>query len=90
VSRPGAHRLSPEQVAEYRDALGLIDGVPDVAAMEALDDFLDLRAGPLFCLSDDERAVRRACRERFGSYDPSAAIQSRFVSEWRASQQEAA
>lgn len=41
----------------------------DPVALERLDRFLDARAGE-HALTDEERWVRRVCRERFGLFAP--------------------
>jgi hypothetical protein len=83
----GEFRPLPDAlVAAYRAALGIVDGLmPDIAALEALDSLLDILAGP-YRLTDGERKIRRACRERFGLYDPCGRVQARFVTELRLAQ----
>ncbi len=50
----------------------------DRVVLERLERFLDARAGE-HALTDEERWVRRVCRERFGFFDPDLPAQHSWL-----------
>jgi hypothetical protein len=78
------YSLSKSAVRSYRRALGINNRVSrvDPAVMERLDAFWDRMAGPN-ALTDDEKALMRACRRRFGWYEPTDHAQLPFIMAFR-------
>jgi hypothetical protein len=73
--------LSPLEVDAHRAALGLsADGqnLVDVGPIEEWTAFYDAKAGR-YGLAEWERELQRACRRRFGIYDPGSPPQAHYV-----------
>lgn len=77
----GCVPISDHAVAAYREALGLGPTgrtIVDMGQVERLDAFWDARAGR-WALTPAEKRVMRACRLRFGRYEPTSTPQAEFI-----------
>lgn len=78
MSRPRGGAKSGA-IAAYR-RIYQTEGAAGLA--ELAEQRLDAIAGP-HALTDEERAIHRACRHRFGWYDPASPEQSQFIAGYK-------